>query len=641
LAQATLEVSHAMVVVDDHGTLVVEGWAGDTIESLIDPLWLVEAFQNSCEPIVVEDSSQSHLRLPHYFRFCAWIPIGLTGANAFGAVALFDRRPRLFDADQRAGLSNLVDIAADLLCAHSLISDAELAASDKTRVELALAESQARYSRVAENVPGMLYQFVLSRDGSMSMPFVGSGCYELFGVQPEEAVRDHSVLTEMLHPDEQSGLQRSILQSALTGNLWEWTGQFLLPNGETKWIRGASRPTYRLNGDILWDGLMLDTTPEVVAQQALEQSEATLRLTLENAFDGIITVDRAGTIVDWNPQAQQIFGWTQAEAVGRPISIVIPEHLRDAQDHWRVEEDFPKSQRMEVPLLRKDGRVFMAELAISSVHTAAQARVVGFVRDISERIKNEQDLRQAKDAAERANLGKSEFVSRMSHELRTPLNAILGFSQLLLLDNLGTDAGENVTQIKSAGEHLLSLINEILDMAKIEAGRMSFEPETIDLRKVVTGVTALVQPLAAQKGVRLNVRFPQEISLISTDPHRVRQVLINLLSNGIKYNRQDGLLQVSLCEDSDSVSIQVRDEGRGLAPEDLGRLFVPFDRIGAERTQIEGTGLGLPLTKRLVEVMGGSIAVSSLIDVGSIFTVTLPKAIPAEMAEERYGFRSA
>ena len=237
----------------------------------------------------------------------------------------------------------------------------------------------------------------------------------------------------------------------------------------------------------------------------------------------------------------------------------------------------------------------------------------------------EQSLRRASVEAERSSEAKSEFLSRMSHELRTPLNAILGFAQLLELDELPEEQASSVDQIQIAGRHLLALINEVLDISRIEAGRLSLSAEPVAVSDVLDEVTTLLAPVAEAAGVQLAVRSdPARALRVRADRKRLLQILLNLGSNAVKYNHRGGSVafRTVACADG-RVRFEVRDTGPGIPPEQQGQLFVPFSRLGAERSAVEGTGVGLALSKQLVELMGGTIGVESTPGHGSAFWVEL------------------
>jgi signal transduction histidine kinase/ActR/RegA family two-component response regulator len=256
------------------------------------------------------------------------------------------------------------------------------------------------------------------------------------------------------------------------------------------------------------------------------------------------------------------------------------------------------------------------------------AAVGSQVGQFIERMQADESLRRAKEAAETANRAKSEFFSRMNHELRTPLTVILGFSQLLEMDDLSASQRESAEQIVKGGQHLLALINEVLDIARIEAGGAGMvSPEEVDVCLLVAEVLGMTQPLADQARLRLLPPPPGTCDrAVRADLQRLKQVLLNLLSNAIKYNRPGGTVIVSCAEAAGAMlRISVTDTGPGIAPEKMHRLFVPFDRLGAERKEVEGTGLGLTLSKGLVEAMQGTMGVESSPGRGSTFWVELPR----------------
>ena len=237
-------------------------------------------------------------------------------------------------------------------------------------------------------------------------------------------------------------------------------------------------------------------------------------------------------------------------------------------------------------------------------------------------------MHQAQLSAEAANRSKSEFLSRVSHELRTPLNAVLGFSQLLQLDELSSEQEQSVRQITRGGRHLLDLINEILDISQIETGTLALSPEAVPVRAVIAETIDLLQPLAAERGITLldDGTPPGSPVHVFADRQRLKQILLNLVGNGIKYNREGGTVSISCSEPAGgTVRVQVTDTGPGIAPEHLELLFTPFERLGAERTTIEGTGIGLALSRRLAEVMGGVLGVESTPGRGSTFWVEFPQ----------------
>jgi CheY-like chemotaxis protein len=258
------------------------------------------------------------------------------------------------------------------------------------------------------------------------------------------------------------------------------------------------------------------------------------------------------------------------------------------------------------------------------------------VRDVTHKREAEAAL-MAKELAEQANRAKSEFVARMSHELRTPLNAILGFSEVLLLDTqhaLTPDQQKRLGHVQRAGGHLLLLINDLLDLSRIEAGVLRIEFDDIDVLDAVRDAVHEVATQAAARHVHISVEVPQDGPImVRGDRTRLRQVVLNLLTNAIKYNQLEGQVTVHLTADAARLKLRVRDGGLGLSPEQLGKLFQPFNRLGRESSAIEGTGIGLVISRSLVELMGGTLTAHSELGAGSEFTVELPLADPNQGVE--------
>ena len=559
------------------------------------------------------------------------------------------------------------------------------------------------------------------------------------------------------------------------------------PKNESSLIEILRDLEYQL--DLRTAQLMEETNAKQHSEQLSRLNEAKYRAILDSAVDGIITINEHGIIDSFNPSAEQLFGYTAAEVLGKNISILMPEPYASA--HNRYLQHYLTSHQAkiigigrEVQGLRKDGSVFPMYLAVSDVAVAGQRLFTGIVRDItqlkhaqalllkseerfrrsqrfanigtwdwnvqtgelywSERIATlfgyqegeidttyenflkavhpddrqrvidavnncvahgteyniehrclwpngevrwllergdvirdkhgtplhmlgvvqdittrkqaEIDLQAAKDEAERANCAKSEFLSSMSHELRTPLNAVLGFAQLLEFDDgLTAIQQESVAEIQRAGNHLLELINEVLDLAKIESGHVTLSLEPVSLSKIINECCTLTQTIADQKGVKVGCsrylganggtcsglgcagkRRAGEVCVelncadqnyVMADYTRLKQVFLNLLSNAVKYNRNNGSVTLRIFETAGNmIRIEVKDTGYGIPKEKFAQLFQPFSRLGAESGNVEGTGIGLVITKQFVKMMSGNIGVNSEPGIGSTFWIELPRA---------------
>ncbi|RYG63631.1 response regulator, partial [bacterium] len=337
-------------------------------------------------------------------------------------------------------------------------------------------------------------------------------------------------------------------------------------------------------------------------------------------------------IVYVNEAFTRMTGYTSEEALGRSPRFLQGEGTeREFLDILRAGLERFESTNIELLNYRKDGQPYWAEMSVVPI-SDAQGQPTHFIsiqRDVTQRRQVREALQQAREEAERANQAKSEFLSRMSHELRTPLNAILGFGQLLELSSLGEREKECVDQILKGGEHLLTLINEVLDIARIESGQMSLSIEPVEAAPLCNEALALVRAMAEQRGIAVRHRTPACPYHVQADQQRIKQILLNLLSNAIKYNRPGGSVTLE-CEvvKERYLRFNVGDEGIGIPLDKQDRIFTPFDRLEVEKRTpgqkpIEGTGIGLALSLRLAEAMGGSLGFHSSVGVGSTFWLEL------------------
>ena len=404
-----------------------------------------------------------------------------------------------------------------------------------------------------------------------------------------------------------------------------------------------------------------DVTRQKRTEAELRASEQQFRALFADSPVSILVHDReSGEIIDANPTAWTAYGLSSLQELQASDFWLAPPYSFAEALSWIRKAAAHGKQQFEWRNRRRDGELFWEHVTLSRVTIGGVERILATAIDISDRKRAEQQLAeygehlevlveertaalaQARTAiadAQAANAAKTEFLSRMSHELRTPLNAILGFGQLLALPGdapLSAQQADNVQEILRAGRHLLEQVNEVLDLARIESGRIELSLDAVPLSSVVAECVALVRPLAEARDVSIDAAIDD--SVLQADPTRLKQVILNLLSNAIKYNREHGTVHLTSTREGERLRFAVTDSGRGIASEHLPRLFQPFERLESSYEGIEGSGVGLALSKRLVEMMAGSIRVDSRIGVGSTFSFDLPLArVPAATAAAEAG----
>jgi PAS domain S-box-containing protein len=380
--------------------------------------------------------------------------------------------------------------------------------------------------------------------------------------------------------------------------------------------------------------------------QRLRDQQFYTRSLIEANIDALMATDPHGIITDVNKQMEALTGSTRDELIGAPFKNYFTDPER-AEAAIKLVLSEKKVTDYELTACARDGR--KTEVSYNATTFYDRDRTLqgmfAAARDVTERKRIEQALQEtnaalegAKSAAEKANLAKSDFLSSMSHELRTPLSAILGFAQLMESESPPATPSQkaSIDQILRAGWYLLELINEILDLAQIESGKLSLSPEPVSLAEVLAECQDMIEPQAQKRRVKMTFPSFDVPHYVGADRTRLKQVLINLLSNAIKYNQPGGTLTVECSQSTPQrTRIGVRDTGAGLPPEKLAQLFQPFNRLGQESSAEEGTGIGLVMSKRVVELMGGVIGVESTVGVGSLFWFELSSASAPQVVIDR------
>jgi len=391
-------------------------------------------------------------------------------------------------------------------------------------------------------------------------------------------------------------------------------------------------------------------------RRRLEAAALHLRAVVASSDDVIISKNLDGIVQSWNPAAERLFGFTAKEMVGQSIRKIIPAARQTEEDdvlakiRAGVIVDHFETQRQA-----KDGSIIDISLTVSPIrdergHIVGASKIARDIREqkrlveerrmatANEEIARRQVLEAQNRRIQEAARLKSEFVANMSHELRTPLNSLVGFAELIADARFGPlppRYQEFGHIMHSSAQHLLQLINDILDLAKVESGKINFEPEHVDLTQVVCETIAILKGLASKRDIQMTTHVDPAIGIVYLDPMRLKQLLYNYLSNAVKFSPEGGRVELRMTPTTDEwFRIEVEDTGIGIKPEDTHRLFIEFQQLDASTAKkFGGSGLGLALTKRLVEAQGGTVGVSSVFGVGSTFFATLPRHVTATSAD--------
>jgi protein-histidine pros-kinase len=461
------------------------------------------------------------------------------------------------------------------------------------------------------------------------------GAENTFGYTADEATGRS--LDELVVPPDRIEEHRAFRRQVIETGTAVYESVRRRKDGSLIYINIATHGVRDDQGTVKW---FATSKRDITHQKALRDSklvDARYRDLLESTPDAIVIINNLGRIVLINSRAGAVFGYSRAELLGKPLDILIPERYRGGHVDSRLNYFAqPRTRSMGAPIelycLRKNGEEFPVEISLSPLEIEEGMLGISAIRDITERKLFERSLQDA-------NRMKSEFLAAMSHELRTPLNGIIGFTEFLADEKpgpLNAKQKEYLLDVYNSALHLLQLINDVLDLAKIEAGKIDLNPETFPLGKAIGEVCAVINGIAQKKGIIVSPAVPPQLGSVTLDQQKLKQICYNLLSNAVKFTDPGGAVDIGAeMLDGDRFRIWVTDTGIGIKHEDLKRLFRDFEQLetGASR-RFEGSGLGLALTRKLVEIQGGTITVESEYGAGSTFAVTLPAICTGRPGDE-------
>lgn len=519
-------------------------------------------------------------------------------------------------------------------------------ALEAAQAEVAVLRQQASMHEevlggLSHHVPGGLMVLDRLPDGRRFIPWASERLFSLFDIDPALRHDPEGLFMQVvarMHPDHVHKIRLWELEAE--GGAKELAGDCLiiLRNGQRRWIAVQLGVQHSHRGHRVWYGMLQDVTVRHELALRLAERDALLK-SLSRNIPGVLY--KINIPAQGEPQLQYIsslarhlyelgddidpYDWTLHYTRIHPEDLDYVKGLT-RPDNIQLEHPIVYEYRVQLP---SKGTRWLAGQAMAFREQNGMLAWYGYTADITDRKQYEQAVITA-SAAEQANRAKSEFLSRMSHELRTPLNAVLGFAQLLRMDTggvFGPTQQQHVAQIEKAGNHLLSMLGDVLDLSRIEAGNLPLSLEPQEVRCVVDDAVDLLRELARQRNVNIDIADMPDGCHVQADRVRLRQVLVNLIGNAIKYNRADGTVRIDAHLDQGQVVVSVQDTGIGLTPQQQAHLFEPFNRLGAERSHVDGTGIGLVIVQRLIRLMQGHIDVHSLKGVGSTFRITLPAAV--------------
>jgi PAS domain S-box-containing protein len=488
------------------------------------------------------------------------------------------------------------------------------------QIELARQESEAKLQKIAHHIPGVIYQYCLKPDGTTFFPYASDGIREIYGVTPEEVKEDATPVFKVLHPDDFERIGQSIMESATNLTPWNCEYRVCLSDGRTIWVFGNATPQKQPDGSIIWHGYIHDITEWKKLTEDLQQKTEELEQFFNTSLDLLCIADYDGYFRRISVLWSTVLGYSLEELENSQfLDFVHPDDLESTISAMTTLNMGNNVLNFVNRYRKKDSSYIYLEWC----STPKNGLIYAAARDVTERRQYEIALAEAKEAAELATKAKSEFLANMSHEIRTPMNGVLGMAQLLANTRLTEEQRDIVQTIVDSGDALLVIINDILDFSRIESGRLQLEERLFNFNDIFKSICNLFSEQIASKNIKLEYFIAEDIPrYLLGDDSRLRQILLNLIGNGIKFSSHGGVyISVAKIREIEAQKVElmiaIKDTGIGIKGDRLKQLFQPFTQADASISRkYGGTGLGLVISKSLVNLMGGTIWVESMGTIG-------------------------
>jgi len=502
----------------------------------------------------------------------------------------------------------------------------------------------ARLRRMTSVLPGIMYECEIYPDGRTQLTFMSDAVKEIFGLNPEDLLRDSTYFHRFVHPDDRDSLISASLEHIRTLRPWHREYRYVFPKLGLRWVESQGHLARReSDGTVIWNGFITDITERKLQQEALLESESRFQALLSSPSVGFVITPVDFSWKTANAAMARLLGYTVEEFHARCYAdITTPADLPTLK---KTLEEIVTGQRAyfegEFRYVRKDGSLVWT-LSCISVARDLEGKpkyLVIQATDLSELKRTEKELREAKEEADRANLAKSQFLTTMSHEIRTPLHGVIGFTSLLQKTELSAEQREIVESIDQSSRLLLSLVSDVLDLSRIEAGRLTLDLRDIDLRALVTDIGRSAELDARRRGLAFSCTIADDVpDWVESDSLRIHQILGNLLGNAMKFTNEGSVtlaVRSRGCPDgSADILFTVQDTGIGIARTDHEKIFHPFSQADSSLTRkYGGTGLGLAIVRNLCELLGGHIRFESASGQGTTFHATIKVRPPAQAHE--------